>query len=142
MIVRNNFFTKDINPEIKKNGEYSKYTDNNLYMDGKSIFKFTIMEVPKFISNILEKNNFDVDDIDFFILHQPNKFLLESIKKRTKITGDKLIIDIENYGNTVSNTIPIVLKNKFNIFEKFKGRILLCGFGVGLSMAGCIIENK
>jgi len=142
LIVKNNFFTKKLKPEFKKNGDYSKYTDNDLFMDGKSIFEFTIKEVPKFISRMLEENNLEVNDVNFYILHQPNKFLLESIRKRTKIPKEKFIIDIEKYGNIVSNTIPIVLKNKFNFFEKFKGRILLCGFGVGLSMAGCIIENK
>lgn len=142
LIVKNNYFNKQLNPVLKKNGDYSKFTDNNLYMDGKSIFQFTIKEVPNFISQILEKNNLEANEIDFFILHQPNKFLLESIRKRTKIPENKFLIDIENFGNTVSNTIPIVLKNKFSSLEKFDGKLLLCGFGVGLSLAGCIIENN
>ena len=89
--------------------------------------------------NVLNINNSNIDEIDYFIFHQANMFMLSHLRKKINIPENKFIIDMDNSGNTVSSTIPIVLENsKIN----FSGRtILLAGFGVGLSWSAVIIRD-
>lgn len=115
---------------------------NTLYMDGSNIFVFTLKVVPKTLNDILEKANLCMDEIDFFVFHQANMFMLDALKKKLRIPDEKFYIYIEKCGNTVSSTIPIALYHimKDRSIPK-KSKILLLGFGVGLSWGGCIIEN-
>jgi len=139
LIVKNNYFTKDVNPEVKSYGGKNLYTDNNLFMDGPEVFKFTLKQVPSLIERVLLRNNKKIIEVDKVILHQANKFLLKAIAKKSKIDIDKFFINLENYGNTVSNTIPIALKEFSENIEK-PTSVLLGGFGVGLSWSGCTIN--
>tara|TARA_B110000971_G_C19924994_1_gene461093 strand:+ start:24 stop:1025 length:1002 start_codon:yes stop_codon:yes gene_type:complete len=139
LIVKNNYFSKEANPIIKTYGENNLYTDNNLFMNGPEVFKFTQKQVPSLIEKVLLKNNIGKNEIDKIILHQANKFLLKSIAKKSGINFDEFFINLEKYGNTVSNTIPIALKEFSNTIENPKS-ILLGGFGVGLSWSGCVIN--
>ena len=111
-------------------------------MDGPKIFEFTSNVIPKAISDTLKKNNLEEDSISKYILHQANKILLNQIRIKCKIPQEKFIIDLENYGNTVSSTIPIALKNYLcrKAVDSGKEKILLSGFGVGLSWCSTIIE--
>ncbi len=126
--------------QYDENGDY-KYNDNNLYMDGKAIFNFTAFQVPPLIKETLEKNNLKIEDIDIFIFHQANKFMLETVRKRCEIPAEKFFIDIEDVGNTVSNTIPIAMYKAMIQKKYMPGKILLSGFGVGLSMAAVILKS-
>lgn len=122
--------------------EYENYhSDDNLYMNGSEIFIFTLGAVPKLIERTLEKNQINKDEIDLFILHQANKFMLDNLKKKSKIDNDKFYIYLENCGNTVSSTIPIALYNaqKENRL-KSNSNVLLAGFGVGYSWGGTILK--
>ncbi len=103
-----------------------------LFMDGANIMSFTLSEVPKAIELYLEKHDLDLQYFDNVILHQANKFILERLYKKLNIT-DKGIIDLENCGNTVSSSIPIALEKFVNNKNKKDIKILLVGFGVGLS---------
>jgi len=108
--------------------------NTELYMNGREIFKFSITVVPESVNKILSKNNLKVTDIKHFIFHQANKYMLGEIKKKLQLTDNQMIIDMENYGNTVSSTIPIALKNLMDKNELKKGDLLVfSGFGVGLS---------
>jgi 3-oxoacyl-[acyl-carrier-protein] synthase-3 len=105
-----------------------------LYMNGREIFKFSITVVPATVGRVLERNGLAVGDIRFYVFHQANKYLLKEIQKIMGIRDDQLIIDLEYTGNTVSSTIPIALGNLIKSGSLRKGdRIILCGFGVGLS---------
>lgn len=132
----------DVNCVIKEYGSGNKYSDNHLYMNGPEVFNFTAGVIPKFTKELLEKNSMNVDQIDQYIFHQANAFMLNFIRKRIKITEEKFYINLKNSGNTVSCTIPIALKDysqKIISSEK----IMLVGFGVGLSWSGgTIIINK
>ena len=115
-------------------------TPSNLYMHGSEIFTFTLKSVPLAIDQLCEKSSLSLDDFDYFIFHQANKFMLEQLRVNLKIPKDKFLTSYENYGNTVSSTIPIGLfeaanKNQF----KPGDRILLIGFGVGYSWAATYI---
>jgi 3-oxoacyl-[acyl-carrier-protein] synthase III len=117
--------------------------DSNLYMDGKSIFEFTSFVVPSLIDKILTKNGLTNNDIDLFIFHQANEFMLQTVRKRCKIPEEKFFIFIKNCGNTVSSTIPIALKEAQIQGKVTKGnKVLIAGFGVGLSAGVSILEFK
>lgn len=113
--------------------------DNNLFMDGPAIFNFTSNSVPPLINKILKKHNMRNDDINMFIFHQANKFLLNHLRKKIGIPEEKFYIYLEECGNTVSSTIPIALKESLHT-QHITGNILLAGFGVGHSWGSCIIK--
>ncbi|MDE7168988.1 MAG: ketoacyl-ACP synthase III [Mucispirillum sp.] len=112
-----------------------------LYMNGMNVFYFAISEVPAIIDEILAKNNMVLDDIDHIVLHQANKTILEYIRKRLKAGSDRFFINMETTGNTASSTIPLALDALAKGGRLEKGmKILILGFGVGLSWCGTIIE--
>ncbi len=124
--------------EMDDEGKYKK-NDDFIFMDGPSIFSFTSNSVPKLVDKVLIKNNLLFDDIDYFLFHQANKYMLDFIRKKIKIPEEKFIYCIEKFGNTVSNTIPIALKKECLTHKK--GKFLLAGFGVGYSWGGCVIKS-
>lgn len=133
------------NAELRTYGSDNHYTDNELYMNGPEIFNFTSENIPNFTKEVLLKNDLDIQDIDYFIFHQANSFMLEFLRKRIKIPAEKFYVNMADGGNTVSNTIPIALKRLsdelVDITKPLK--IMIVGFGVGLSWAGGVIEiNK
>jgi 3-oxoacyl-[acyl-carrier-protein] synthase-3 len=98
--------------------------------------------VPKLVYNTLVKNELELDEIDYFVFHQANKYILEHLRKTLGIRNDRFLIDMEEFGNTVSSTIPIVLANKLNgSTDFFKGsNVMLLGFGVGYSWGGTVLK--
>ncbi len=128
------------------NSEYSYGTNNitsndHLYMDGPEIFNFTIETIPKLVADTLYKNNQSLDEIDFFVFHQANKYMLNFLRKRIGIAKEKFCINFENSGNTVSATIPIAIKNLQAQSKIKKGdKLMLVGFGVGLSYGALILD--
>lgn len=127
---------------IDKIDEFGNVTNaSTFYMEGTGVFIFSIKAVPKMVSELLEKNRMSLDEIDLFIFHQANKFMLETIQKKLNIPEDKFFIFMENCGNTVSSTIPIALYEAMKAGRAKKGdKILIAGFGVGLSWAGTVIK--
>jgi len=111
-----------------------------LYMNGPEIFNFTIETIPPLIHQVISKNKLQLSEIDYFILHQANKYILEFLISEIGLDKSKCHIDMLDYGNTVSNTIPIALKDAFDRRIIQKGdKVLLAGFGVGYSWASTII---
>ena len=111
-----------------------------LYMNGPEIFNFTIETIPPLIQQVLSKNKLQLSGIDYFILHQANKYILEFLISDMGLDISKCHIDMINYGNTVSNTIPIALKDAFEQRKIQEGdKVLLAGFGVGYSWCSTII---
>ena len=126
--------------EFDIDGNYIK-NDDYLFMDGKAVFHFTSFKVPPFIDKLLISNNLDLNSIDLFIFHQANVFMMNFIRKRCKIPQDKFHIFIENCGNTVSSSVPLALEDALMKKKINKGsKVLLAGFGVGLSISGTIIQ--
>ena len=113
----------------------------NLFMDGPEIFNFTLDVVPKTIDAVCGKNGITRDDVDFFVFHQANKFMLDTIRKVTGLSKDKFYVNLEDTGNTVSSTIPIALKRAESEGKLRTGmKVMVLGFGVGLSWGGTIIQ--
>jgi len=124
---------------LDDNGAFC-FNDSNLYMDGSKIFNFTAYNVPPIIKKILDKNNLEDHHISQYIFHQANTFMLDFVRKRCNIDESKFFVSIDDIGNTVSSSIPIALK-RYGQKEKITGNILLCGFGVGLSIGGLILKK-
>ncbi|SEO86926.1 3-oxoacyl-[acyl-carrier-protein] synthase-3 [Flavobacterium sp. CF108] len=112
--------------------------DKNLYMNGAEIFNFTGEFVPKLTEAILEKSNLTKEDIDLYIFHQANKYMLNHLRKKIKIPEEKFFIAMEECGNTVSSTIPIALYEAQKQGKLIESKnLILAGFGVGYSWAAC-----
>lgn len=126
---------------IETEDEYGNvHADANLYMNGVSIFNFGLKTVPQLVRDVLAKNKSSIEHIDLFIFHQANRFLIEAIANRLGIPGEKVFNFMEQSGNTVSATIPIVLSEAVRSGKAKPGsKILLCGFGTGLSWAATVI---
>lgn len=114
-------------------------SSDHLFMDGQEIFMFTLVKVPKMMKEVLAKNNLQKEDIDLFVFHQANKYMLEHLRKKLKIDEDKFFVNLAKVGNTVSSTIPIALCDARDE-KRLTGNVLLAGFGVGLSWGATIIR--
>lgn len=116
-------------------------TLENLYMNGAEVMAFSLREVPKAAEALLVKAGKAIEDIDFFVLHQANKFMLEALRKKLKVPQAKLPILVEDCGNTVSSTIPIALfKLRHQGRLRSGHKLMLIGFGVGYSWAACLLN--
>jgi len=116
-------------------------SSQNLYMNGPEIFNFTLRTVPQVMDELMEKSGLSLEEIDYVIPHQANKFMLERLQRRMKVAAEKFHIDLEQTGNTVSSTIPIALEGARRQGRLSAGqRVALVGFGVGYSWAATIVR--
>lgn len=139
--MRNPYRKIDIAEEQDEAGNIR--TNANLYMNGAAISDFALKAVPDTVKEILNKANLDKEEIDYYVFHQANKFMLNFLQQKCDLQGLPFWNDVTNYGNTVSSSIPLALidlveQNKTKNFSK----VMLIGFGVGLSWAGCIADLK
>ena len=132
---------KLLEKEIITNEKGFVYSSDHFYMDGSGVFNFTLDSVPPLVEQTLAKNNKSLDDIDLFVFHQANKFMLDTIRKVCGISKDKFYINMENLGNTVSSTVPIALKQLIETKQIDKNKtILIAAFGVGFSWGACTLQ--
>jgi 3-oxoacyl-[acyl-carrier-protein] synthase-3 len=110
-----------------------------LYMNGFEIFNFTLEFVPLLVEDTLQKNHLTQAEINLFVFHQANKYMLNFLRKKLKVAEDLFYYYLENVGNTVSSTIPIALKEAQNE-NRLSGNVLIAGFGVGYSWAGTVLK--
>ncbi|OOO00242.1 MAG: 3-oxoacyl-ACP synthase [Epulopiscium sp. Nele67-Bin004] len=126
---------RNINNCLVNTEEVEKY----MVMDGKEVYRFATNVVPKSISNIVETAGLTLSDINYFILHQANERMIDSIAKKLGIDGEKFIKNLATHGNTSAASIPIALdeaKHKFKTGDK----IVLTGFGGGLTWGSILLE--
>lgn len=117
-------------------------SDNGLMkMDGREVFAFAVKKVPEVINETLQANNMKAEDIDLFLLHQANKRIVESVAKRMNTDIEKFPMNLMEYGNTSSASIPLLLDeiNKKGTLKQGM-KLMLAGFGAGLSWGSCIVE--
>jgi len=112
-----------------------------LYMNGGEIFNFTSESVPALVDQVLEKNQLSKDDIQLFVFHQANKYMMNYLRKLIEIDQEKFYFFLENVGNTVSSTIPIAMYEAQKE-GKLKGNILIAGFGVGYSWGATVLKSS
>jgi 3-oxoacyl-[acyl-carrier-protein] synthase-3 len=114
--------------------------DYNTHMKGMSVFEFSITDVPKLINDFFKITDTSSIDYDYFILHQANLYILKQLSRKCKIPIEKIPISIDRYGNNSSNSIPLVLCDHFAEKKSQNIRILISGFGAGLSWGCASIE--
>lgn len=115
--------------------------DDYLYMDGSAIFNFTLDAVPAMMKDILAKNEMVKENIDYYVFHQANKFMLNTIRKVCVLPKDKFYVNLNETGNTVSSTVMIGLKQCLDAGTITPGmKVMVAGFGVGLSWGGTILN--
>jgi len=130
--ARNPITETSFEEDIDEYGNIS--TQGNFKMDGVGVFLFSIHNVPSMISELLEKSGLSKDDPDYYVFHQPNRFLNETLRKKIGVPQEKFVHDFEHTGNTVQATIPIALKHLMDQGKLKPGTtVVLAGFGVGLS---------
>lgn len=126
-------------PEITdKNG--NGRTVNNIFMNGPEIFNFTLQVVPDTVAKLLQQSGKRIEDIDLFVFHQANRYMLEHLRNNLRIPAEKFVLAMADCGNTVSSSIPIALKDAVQAGRLKPGMcVMLLGFGVGLSWCGSLI---
>ena len=113
----------------------------DLYMDGPGVFNFTLDVVPETVERLLSAASITPDEVDTWIPHQANAFMLGHLRRKLGIPEERFVVDLADVGNTVSSTIPIALERAMRAGRTPAGsRSVLLGFGVGLSWAGAVVE--
>lgn len=116
-------------------------SDEQLAMNGPEIFNFTLREIPSLVSETLQMAGWSLEQVDAFVMHQANRFMLDYLGKRMKLPTGKAVVALENFGNTSSASIPLAICDRLR--ERLAtgpARLLLAGFGVGFSWAAAAIE--
>jgi 3-oxoacyl-[acyl-carrier-protein] synthase III len=122
--------------EPTKNGDHPW-----LHMNGPEVFAFTLRAVPSLVDEVLGAAGLALADLDLFVFHQANEFMLEHLRRKLQIPADKFVVQLRHCGNTVSSTIPIALEESVRDGRLRPGmKVMLVGFGVGYSWGGCVIE--
>ena len=112
-----------------------------MQMDGRGVFQFAVRRVPEVIGEVLEKNQVPIGDIDWFVLHQANRRIVEAVAKRLKAPLEKFPMNLQEYGNTSSASIPILLDEMRRDGRLKAGqKIVIAGFGAGLSWGAAILD--
>lgn len=139
--MRNPF--KDESLEVKEISEGIRRNATHLIMQGMEVFNFSLREVAPNIRAVLEGSSTDINSIDYFVLHQANRLMNESIRKKLGVDGEKIPLSLKDFGNTSSASIPITMVTEMR--DKLEGddlKLVLSGFGVGLSWGSALIETN
>ena len=128
-------------PVAVQEDEHGSRTNYDAFMDGQGIMYFTLHRVPQLVEDVLQRGGLTREQLDYCVFHQPNRFMLNYVQKKCRLQEVPFYNDVELTGNTVSSTIPLGLEHI--LAEKPSGglrHVLLAGFGVGLSWAGCLAD--
>ena len=138
LCCRSRYDRSELSPEDLPKTDEKEYL---MQMDGREVFMFAVKSVPQAVKEVLEKNNVAQEEISFYILHQANKRIVEAIAKRLGEPLEKFPMNLEEYGNTSSASIPILLDELNRAGKLQKGqKIILAGFGAGLTWGASILE--
>jgi len=119
----------------------SQRTINNLYMNGPEIFNFSLRVVPAVIRELLAKAAKSSTQIDLWVFHQANRYMLEHLRKKLGIPEERFVVAMADCGNTVSSTIPIALSRVAATGRLQEGMtVMLVGFGVGYSWSATLVR--
>jgi 3-oxoacyl-[acyl-carrier-protein] synthase-3 len=116
-------------------------SEHQVFMDGGEVFNFTMREIPKDIKNILNYANETLEEIDFLVFHQANKFMTDFFSKKLKLPDHKVPYCLDKYGNTSSSSIPLTISSELSeILRDTDKKIMISGFGAGLSWGTGILN--
>ena len=125
----------------KDRNESGEDRESYIHMDGQAVFKFAVRKVPEIIEEVLEQADVKLEEIEHFVLHQANRRIIEAVAKRLKTDIEKFPMNLEEYANTSAATVPILLDEMNRAGSLKKGeKVMLSGFGAGLTWAACLFE--
>ncbi len=130
---------KELLHDFRDDEEEGLVSGDHLYMHGGNVFNFTADVVPPMVEELLKKSGLTQEEIDLWVFHQANKYMINYLRKLLDIDKERFYIFMEHVGNTVSSTIPIALVEARKE-DKLHGNVLLAGFGVGLSWGGVMLN--
>jgi 3-oxoacyl-[acyl-carrier-protein] synthase-3 len=116
-------------------------SDEHGYMNGADVFNFVLLEIPKDIKNLLATSQETIETIDHFVFHQANSYMNDYLKNKMKLPEEKVPTSIEKFGNTSSVSIPLTITLKLKNKLLGNKKLLLSGFGVGMSWASAVIQT-
>ena len=117
------------------------FKSGHLHLNGPEVFNFTLRAVPQLVSDILAHAGATIDDVDLCVMHQANQFILEHLRKKVKLPAEKFVVDMHDFGNTSSASIPLAICHALGgKLAEERQRMLLAGFGVGWSWAALLAD--
>ncbi len=133
-------FPFDEKPLEKVTDEHGSHTRADIVMDGQEVMLFTLREVPPMVEEILRKAGLTRDELSYAVFHQPNEFMLEYVRRKCRLLDVPFFKDVRDTGNTVSSSIPLALESLLKNNKDDLSKVMLAGYGVGLSWAGCMAD--
>ena len=127
---------------VTEREEGNKRSDIQIYMDGMEVFNFALRVVPKGIKELIKTTGENLEDIDYLVFHQSNKFMTDFFIKKLKFDANKVPYCIERFGNTSSASIPLTIVSELKDQFIDSTKVVMCGFGAGLSWATALVEFK
>lgn len=136
--MRNPLTTESLKVTERENGNFR--SDIDVYMDGMEVFNFAIKVVPKGVKEILSASDKDIYSIDWLVFHQSNRFMTDFFVKKLKVNPDKVPYCLGRFGNTSSSSIPLTIVSELKDKLNNPTRVIMCGFGAGLSWGTALIN--
>lgn len=138
--MRHPISQKSLEITERENGNFR--SDLEIYMDGMDVFNFAIKVVPKDIKHILSLSDNDVENLDYVVFHQSNRFMTDFFVKKLKLNPEKVPYSISKYGNTSSASIPLTIVSELKEKNTKANNVVISGFGAGLSWATGLLSLK
>jgi len=127
--------------KIKNYEDGSKRSDEQLFMDGMEVFNFTMREVPKDIKHVLQYSNYILEDVNYIVFHQANKFMTDFFAKKLKYPIERIPYSLQKFGNTSAVSIPLTIVSEMkDLLNNQNKRIIMSGYGGGLSWGTALLE--
>ena len=117
-------------------------SDLEVFMDGMDVFNFAISKVPKSIKQILKETDTSIDDVDYLVFHQANRFMMDFFVKKLKISPDRVPYCISKYGNTSSSSVPLTISSELCGALDGDHKVVMSAFGAGLSWGAAIMQMR
>ncbi|EZP53428.1 MULTISPECIES: ketoacyl-ACP synthase III [Delftia] len=117
------------------------YSNLDLVLDGPAVLSFSTQRVPPMVERLMQYSGRNKEEVDYFIFHQANRMINETIRKKLGLPAEKVPSSLQEFGNTSGASLPVTMTTRLrDALAEGKKRLLLCGFGVGLSWGGAIVE--
>jgi len=127
---------------VKEREEGNKRSDIQVYMDGMEVFNFAIRVVPKGVKELMKASGKELEEIDYLVFHQSNKFMTDFFVKKLKFNPEKVPYCIDRFGNTSSASIPLTIVSELQGKLFSPAKVVMCGFGAGLSWGTALVNCK
>lgn len=136
--MRNGFSESSLKVEEREDGNYR--SNLQLYMDGMDVFNFAIRVVPRGVKEIMTCAGCTLEQVDYLIYHQSNKYMTDFFTKRLKVPSEKVPYSLSKYGNASSASIPLTIASELQSCLSGRKKLVLCGFGAGLSWGTAVLN--